>query len=76
MALTFNSLPEVVAVPSYRGEFAQVVVSAPDVHIPVLRAADNERVVVAGGRHWKSYYENSLSTGLEVNRRPFASHQK
>lgn len=47
VAITFNSFPEVIAVSPHRGEFAQVVVCAPDVHILVLWAAHYERVVMA-----------------------------
>lgn len=35
-SFTFNSFPEVIAVSPYGGEFAQVVVRAPDVHVSVL----------------------------------------
>lgn len=45
--VTFNPFPEVIAVPPYRCEFAQVVVGAPDVHIFILWAADDEGVVMA-----------------------------
>lgn len=48
--VTFNPFPEVIAVPSYRCEFTQVMVSAPDVHVLILWAADYEGVVVAVGR--------------------------
>lgn len=34
--VTFNAFPEVIAVSSYGCELAQVVVSAPDVHILIL----------------------------------------
>lgn len=44
--LTFNAFPEVIAVSSYRGEFAQVVVRAPDVHVFILRAAHDERIIM------------------------------
>lgn len=47
---TFNSFPEVIAVSAYRCELAQVVVSAPDVHVLILWATDYEGVVVAVGR--------------------------
>lgn len=47
MTLTFNSLPEVVAVSPYRAELAEVVVSAPDVHVLILGTAHNKRVVMA-----------------------------
>lgn len=49
-AATFNPFPKVIAVPSHGCEFAQVVVSAPDVHIFILRAADDEGVVMTEGR--------------------------
>lgn len=48
--VTFNPFPEVIAVPPYRSEFAEVVVGAPDVHVPVLRAAYYEGVIVTVGR--------------------------
>ncbi len=44
--ITFEPFPEVIAVSPYRGEFAQVVVCAPNVHILVLWTAHNERVIV------------------------------
>lgn len=44
--LTFNAFPEVIAVSSYRGEFAQVVVRAPDVHVFILRAAHDEWIIM------------------------------
>lgn len=49
-AATFNPFPEVIAVPSHRREFAQVMVSAPDVHVFILRATDDEGVVMTEGR--------------------------
>ncbi len=45
-AVTFYPFPEVIAVPSYRCEFAQVVVGAPDVHVLILWATDYEGVVM------------------------------
>ena len=45
---TFDPFPEVIAVAPYGGEPAQVVVRAPDINVLVLRAADDEGVVVAG----------------------------
>lgn len=47
---TFNSFPEVVAVPPDGGEFAQVMVGAPDVHVFILRAAHDERVIMTKER--------------------------
>lgn len=44
---TFDSFPEVVAISSYGCEFTKIVVSAPDVNIFILGAADDEGVVVA-----------------------------
>lgn len=44
---TFDSFPEVIAVSSYRREFAKIMVSAPDVNIFILGAADDEGVVMA-----------------------------
>lgn len=49
---TFNSFPEVIAVSPYRGEFAQVVVGAPDVHVFILRAAHDERVIMTRRRKY------------------------
>ena len=48
--VTFNPFPEIIAVPSHGCELAQVVIGAPDVHVLVLRAADDEGVVVAAGK--------------------------
>lgn len=48
---TFNSFPEVIAVSSHRCEFAQIMVSAPDVNVFIFWPTDDEGVVMAGGRH-------------------------
>ena len=53
-AVTFNPFPEIIAIPSYGRELAQVMVSAPDVHVFILRSADYEGVVVAAERRANS----------------------
>lgn len=54
--VTFNPFPEIIAVPSYRCEFAQVMVGAPDVHILILWAADYEGIVMAIGRRFQNRF--------------------
>lgn len=67
--VTFNPFPEVIAVPPYRCEFTQVMVSAPDVYVLVLWAAYNEGVVVTTGkrpnRFTATYCVNTTTTTTE-----------
>lgn len=62
-AATFNPFPEVIAVPSHRCEFAQVMISAPDVHILIFWATDYEGVVVTEG---KQSYGESVFCGKDA----------
>ena len=64
---TFDAFPEVIAVSAYGGEAAQVVVRAPDVNVLVLRAADDEGVVVAGTHQHVSHHSMMLAVIIHLS---------